>query len=173
VVLSTRFHGSSEFHFVLDHYWGYIYTWDSLEYGDTAVHRTTLRLDTYNQYELNRDYPACRDLIMAISPATVGDTHFVLSSTLYWTTQALDAARERPERPAQSITLYPTPFVDSFVYDGPRTRYRIFNVLGQEVTSGLIDRLLRVDLRLFPSGSYFFTLDGPTRVPVITLRKVE
>jgi len=72
--------------------WRFLYTYDSLQYGQTYVHRTYLGLDAYFAYTLDRDYPACRDIIMAIGPSVVGDTHFVITSTMHWFTQALSAA---------------------------------------------------------------------------------
>ncbi|MBI5058712.1 T9SS type A sorting domain-containing protein [candidate division KSB1 bacterium] len=163
-----------QFSYFPNTHWGHYYTYDTLRYGDTAVHRTYLNLDTYFRYILNRDYPTCRDLIMAISPTLSNDTHFVLSSTLYWTTQALDAAPEpRPTSPIARITVYPNPFVDSFVYDGPRTRFRIYDILGREIASGFADARSKVSLNNVPAGSYFFRADGSYRSGVIMLRKVE
>jgi hypothetical protein len=131
-------------------------------------------LDTYFAYTLNRDYPECRELIMAVSPAVTGDTHYIISSTLHWFTQALAVGPEpRVHQDKMSFSVFPNPFVDSFIYSGPRSRYRIFNVLGQEVQSGFVERMSRIDLQRFPAGSYFFQAVGWTNFPLVTIRKVE
>ncbi|MBU0507319.1 T9SS type A sorting domain-containing protein [bacterium] len=154
-------------------YWGYYYTYDSLEYGETYVHRTYEGLDTYFAYTLNRDFPACREMVMAIGPAVVGDTHFVITSTLHWFTQALAASEPREQRPAERIAVYPNPFVEGFTYAGPRSRYRIFNILGQTVSEGCVDGLTRINLNSAPSGAYFLLLDDVGQQSLITVRKAR
>ena len=153
--------------------WGFYYTYDSLEYGQTYVHRTYEGLDTYFAYTLDHDYPACRDLIMAIGPAVVGDTHFVVTSTMHWFTQALSISEPCEHNPSARITIYPNPFADGFVYDGPRSRYRLYNILGQTIQVGNLEQKAHIQLSAIPAGTYFLHIDSQPLPQVITVRKLR
>jgi hypothetical protein len=87
-------------------------------------------------------------------------------------TGAFGSGRARSTSGIQ-ITLYPNPFVEGFFYQGPRSRYRVFNVLGLTVDEGWIENQGRVDLRAVPSGMYFVRLEDVRSAPVLKVRKLR
>jgi hypothetical protein len=77
-----------------------------------------------------------------------------------------------------SITITPNPAINSAIihctYDNPHISYEVINVLGQRIASGLLtSSSLPMDLRMYPSGMYYFRFDVNNNLQVIPVVKQQ
>jgi len=154
-------------------YWSHFYTLDSIPYGALYSHRTMEGHDVYFQWTLNRDYPAADEIIMAIAPVDVGDCHLVVDATMYWTTDAVSVPPRGERSPPPQVTIYPNPASDGFSYQGPESRYRLFNLLGQTVSEGTVRPGLWIPMAPHPPGTYFLLIEAREARQTITIRKLR
>jgi hypothetical protein len=163
----------SPFVFYPIRYWAQDFTLDTIPFGTLYEHHTLRGHYTILRNDLRRDYPASNRIILGVE-ANVWNRHVVVDATMYWVVPHESVPEHGERNPPFAVSVYPNPTTDGFSYRGPEARYRVFNILGQTVTEGLLTKNGWVGLANAPPGTYFLKLDNPrAQQPIITVQKVR
>ncbi len=163
----------SDFVFEHNDFWVQYYTIDTVNTGDSILHRTTEGLDEYNRFTLHRDYPDATFMVLGLRSNYPDDTLRVIDATLYWEIEDV-AVREPRRAPAGFVySVSPNPLTDGFQYDGPSAEFVLYDLLGRRVESGTLRPQNWQKLDNIPPGTYFLQIDNAIVSHSIRLVKVR